>query len=151
MTTTMPFSCTVCSYTIDLSNTTSIKENNVRIQYSLSTGLYYIVYISRLIALLISKQICWNDDMQHEIKFICNIRIKLRIILYKFRYFLSIYYIIDFLKVRNAQIYQVELYFNQTYTLPKDTWQKVRWWSLNLTAEPYIPTNILLCISRSVI
>ena len=59
--------------------------------------------------------------MQHEINFICNFRIKLRIILSKVRLFPSVYYIFVFLKVRNAQIYQVELYLNQTYTLPKES------------------------------
>lgn len=59
--------------------------------------------------------------MEHEIHSICNFRIKLRIILSKVRFFPSVYYIIDFLKVRNAQIYQVELYLNQTYTLPKES------------------------------
>ena len=117
----MPFSCTVCNNTIDLSNTTTNKEYNVGIQYSLNTGLYYIVYSSRLIALLVSKQIYWNDDMQYKMRFIGITRIKIIIILCKFRYFSSIYYISDFLKVRNAQIYQLELHFNQTYTLPNES------------------------------
>ena len=59
--------------------------------------------------------------MQHEIQINCNIRIKLRIILSNIRYFSYVFYVIEFLKVRNAQLYQVELHLNQTYILPKDT------------------------------
>ena len=119
--TTIPFSCTDCGITNEHPDTTSSARYNVVVQYSLSTDLYYIAYISRLITLLISYLNCWNNDMQHEINFICNFRIKLRIILIKVRLFPSVYYIFVFLKVRNAQIYQVELYLNQTYTLPKES------------------------------
>ena len=59
--------------------------------------------------------------MQHEIQINCNIRIKLRILLSNIRYFSYVFYVIEFLKVRNAQLYQVELHLNQTYTLHKDT------------------------------
>ena len=81
------------------------------IQHPLSTSLYYIF----------SYTICWNIDRKQEIQIACNIRIILRFILSKFRYYLSVYYIIDFLKARNAQIYQVKLHSNQTFALLKDT------------------------------
>ena len=134
---------------------TSRAGNSVVIQYSLSTGLYYIVHTSRLITLMILYPNCWNSDLHHEIQIICNFRIKLRVILCKIRYFPypncqnsdlhheiqiicnfriklrvilcvtkyfpSVYHIIDFLKVQIAQIYQIELHFNQAYTLPNDT------------------------------
>ena len=122
-TTTIPFSCTVCSTNTGHTITTSNTGNNVDKQYSFSTGLDYIVNFSRSFTLLISKQICRNKDMQHKIQIIYNIRIKLRIILCKFRYFPSIYFIFVFLKTRNAQLYQLKSYFKQTYTLPKNTWQ----------------------------
>ena len=122
-TTTIPFSCTVCSTTTGHTNTTSNTGNNVDIQYLLSTSLDYIVNYSRLFTLSISKQICRNKDMQHKIQIIYNIRIKLRLILCKFRYFPTISYIFIFLKARNAQLYQLKSYLKQTYTLPKNTWQ----------------------------
>ena len=59
--------------------------------------------------------------MQHEIQINCNIRIKLRVIFSNIIYFSYVSYIIDFLKVQNAQLYQVESHLNQTYALPKDT------------------------------
>ena len=113
-TTTMalPFYCTVCSNTDDYSTTSPSKINYIFIQHPLSTSLYYIF----------SYTICWNIDEKQEIQIACNIRIILRFILSKFRYYLSVYYIIDFLKARNAQIYQVKLHSNQTFALLKDTW-----------------------------
>ena len=60
----------------------------------------------------LSCSICWNTNIEQETQTKTNIRINLRFILGKLRYYPSVYYIFDFLKARIAHIYHVKIHSN---------------------------------------
>ena len=64
---------------------------------------------------------CWNKDIQQDTQIKFNFRINFRFILSKFRYYPSVYYIIDFLKVIIAHLCQVEILRNLKHIFPQIT------------------------------
>ena len=69
----------------------------------------------------LSCSVCWNTDIEQETQTRTNIRINLRFILGKLRYYTFVYYISDILKARIAHIYQFKKHTNLNYALPQVT------------------------------
>ena len=95
------------------------------IHHNIHNEMYYKlqlkVHNTETNILPLSCSICWNTNIEQETQTKTNIRINLRFILGKLRYYPSVYYIFDFLKARIAHIYHVKIHSNLNYALPQVT------------------------------